>query len=67
METRDLSSLTSPTAREGRPQSGAIAEPDPFDLDVSVLEFGDVTAIMSGQTDDNCGSTCASPCVTNVG
>ena len=43
------------------------AEPDPFDLDVSVLEFGDPAVTLINLTDDGCGSTCSSPCATNIG
>jgi FxLD family lantipeptide len=39
---------------------------DEFDLDISVLESGDVSADLIVLTDDGCGSTCASPCATNV-
>lgn len=37
-----------------------------FDLDVSVLESRDSSAEVIVLTDDGCGSTCASPCATNV-
>ncbi|MFC5198250.1 FxLD family lanthipeptide [Streptomyces kaempferi] len=41
-------------------------ENDEFDLDISVLESGDGQATLINLTDDGCGSTCASPCATNV-
>lgn len=50
-----------------QPQAGTTAESDPFDLDISVLESGDAAATLINLTDDGCGSTCASPCVTNMG
>ncbi|WP_329521862.1 FxLD family lanthipeptide [Spirillospora sp. NBC_01491] len=37
-----------------------------FDLDISVLESGDAAADLIVLTDDGCGSTCDSPCATNV-
>jgi FxLD family lantipeptide len=37
-----------------------------FDLDVSVLESRDSSADVIVLTDDGCGSTCSSPCATNV-
>lgn len=39
---------------------------DEFELDISVLESGDDSAELISITDDGCGSTCASPCATNV-
>ncbi|MGW8552834.1 FxLD family lanthipeptide [Streptomyces tubercidicus] len=42
------------------------AAQDPFDLDISVLESGDGQATLINLTDDGCGSTCSSPCATNV-
>ncbi|GAA2264129.1 FxLD family lanthipeptide [Streptomyces atrovirens] len=39
---------------------------DEFDLDISVLESGDGSATLISLTDDGCGSTCSSPCATNV-
>jgi FxLD family lantipeptide len=41
-------------------------EPDEFELDIRVLESGDAAAELIVLTDDGCGSTCASPCATNV-
>lgn len=41
------------------------SEPDPFDLDIRVIESGDAAASLIDLTDDGCGSTCASPCATN--
>ncbi|MCF2531151.1 FxLD family lanthipeptide [Yinghuangia soli] len=41
-------------------------EVDEFDLDIRVIESGDDGADLITITDDNCGSTCASPCATNV-
>ncbi|MFJ2247480.1 FxLD family lanthipeptide [Streptomyces sp. NPDC094461] len=41
-------------------------EHDEFDLDISVLEIGDNQANLINLTDDGCGSTCSSPCATNV-
>ncbi|AYA15825.1 FxLD family lantipeptide [Streptomyces alfalfae] len=39
---------------------------DEFDLDISVLESDDGSAPLINLTDDGCGSTCSSPCATNV-
>ncbi|GGL36197.1 FxLD family lantipeptide [Streptomyces anthocyanicus] len=39
---------------------------DEFDLDISVLESSDDSATLINLTDDGCGSTCSSPCATNV-
>ncbi|WP_339153748.1 FxLD family lanthipeptide [Actinomadura luteofluorescens] len=41
-------------------------ESDEFDLDISVLESGDALTDLIVLTDDGCGSTCSSPCATNV-
>ncbi|MFC8006578.1 MULTISPECIES: FxLD family lanthipeptide [Streptomyces] len=41
-------------------------EHDEFDLDLSVLESSDGQAALINLTDDGCGSTCSSPCATNV-
>jgi FxLD family lantipeptide len=48
-------------------QAAEVAERDLFDLDISVLESGDEAASLINLTDDGCGSTCASPCATNMG
>ncbi len=56
LSTMELKSLAAKTAG-----------PDPFDLDISVLESGDAAATLINLTDDGCGSTCASPCATNMG
>lgn len=45
------------------PQTGAWADSD-FDLDVSIVESGPVVADLMRSTDDNCGSTNQSACVT---
>lgn len=37
-----------------------------FDLDISVLESSDGEGTLINLTDDGCGSTCSSPCATNV-
>jgi FxLD family lantipeptide len=42
-------------------------EPDPFDLDIRVVEFGGRAADLIELTDDGCGSTCPKACVTNPG
>lgn len=39
------------------------ADPD-FDLDVSIVETGPVIADLIRSTDDNCGQTCQSACVS---
>ncbi|MGV9849247.1 FxLD family lanthipeptide [Streptomyces sp. NPDC003442] len=39
---------------------------DDFELDITVLESGDQSAKLINLTDDGCGSTCSSPCATNV-
>lgn len=41
-------------------------ERDEFDLDISALESGAGQAVLINLTDDGCGSTCSSPCATNV-
>jgi FxLD family lantipeptide len=40
---------------------------DDFDLDIRVIESGDEAASLINLTDNGCGSTCSSPCATNVG
>ncbi|GLI00935.1 FxLD family lanthipeptide [Phytohabitans aurantiacus] len=40
---------------------------DPFDLDIRFIENGEAAATLINLTDNGCGSTCASPCATNVG
>ena len=57
--------MTANTA-ELNTQTGQPADLDPFDLDIHVIEFGDSAASLINLTDDGCGSTCASPCVTNA-
>ncbi len=52
---------------EVEPQVHATVEPDPFDLDIRVIEFGDQAATLIELTDDGCGSTCPKACVTNPG
>jgi FxLD family lantipeptide len=42
-------------------------EPDPFDLDIRVIESGGQVADLVNLTDDGCGSTCYKACVTNPG
>ncbi|MFI1097343.1 FxLD family lanthipeptide [Streptomyces sp. NPDC020917] len=44
--------------------TAALAAPDTFDLDVSLVEVGD-TAGLVNLTDDGCGSSCGA-CVTNA-
>lgn len=39
---------------------------DPFDLDISVLESGDGSAVLINLTDDGCKPTCMGSCATNV-
>ena len=48
--------------------SNATAESalDDFDLDIRIIESGDTVETLINLTDDGCGSTCASPCATNV-
>ena len=43
------------------------ADPDPFDLDIRVIEFSGRAAALIDLTDDGCGSTCPKACVTNPG
>ncbi len=57
----------SASTMELKQQTGQTAGPDPFDLDIRVLESGDAAAALINLTDNGCGSTCASPCATNVG
>jgi FxLD family lantipeptide len=52
---------------ELEPQTHETAEPDPFDLDIRVIEFGDRAATLIQLTDDGCGSTCPKACATNPG
>jgi FxLD family lantipeptide len=56
----------SASTTELKTQTSQTAEPDPFDLDIRVIEFGDTAPGLINLTDDGCGSTCASPCVTNA-
>jgi FxLD family lantipeptide len=35
-----------------------------FDLDVSIVESGPVVAELMRNTDDNCGQTCESACIS---
>lgn len=35
-----------------------------FDLDVSIVESGPVVAELMRSTDDNCGHTCESACIS---
>lgn len=49
------------------PVSSDDAQSDPFDLDIRVLELGDQASSVINLTDDGCGSTCSSPCATNIG
>ncbi|WP_432008819.1 FxLD family lanthipeptide [Streptomyces bacillaris] len=44
----------------------AVGGGDPFDLDISVLESGDGSAVLINLTDDGCKATCAGSCATNV-
>ncbi len=44
-------------------QTGTWTDAD-FDLDVSIVESGPVVADLMRSTDDNCGSTNQSACVT---
>jgi FxLD family lantipeptide len=44
-----------------------LAESNPFDLDIRVIESGTAAAILINLTDNGCGSTCANPCATNMG
>lgn len=37
-----------------------------FDLDVTIIESGEDSGTLIAVTDDGCGSTCSSPCATNV-
>jgi FxLD family lantipeptide len=48
-------------------QVGEETEPDPFDLDIRFIEFGDQAAELIEVTDDGCGSTCYKACVTSPG
>jgi FxLD family lantipeptide len=45
------------------PQTSAWADTD-LDLDVTIVESGPVVADLMRSTDDNCGSTNQSACVT---
>ncbi len=48
-------------------RTGQPVEPDPFDLDIRVIEFGDAASMLVNVTDDNCGSSCPRACATNMG
>lgn len=52
---------------EPNPRGQEETEPDPFDLDIRVIEFGGRAADLLELTDDGCGSTCPRACVTNPG
>ncbi|MBW1604622.1 FxLD family lanthipeptide [Streptomyces sp. JJ66] len=39
---------------------------DEFDLDISILESGDGSAVLVNLTDDGCSPTCEGSCATNV-
>ena len=58
--------MTSDTMERAGPAE-IIDEQDPFDLDVRVLEVGGGASQLIELTDNGCGSTCSSPCATNVG
>jgi FxLD family lantipeptide len=62
---KELTMSASTTAL--KPQMGQAAEPDPFDLDIRVIESGDAAAILINLTDDGCGSTCPNACATSMG
>jgi FxLD family lantipeptide len=49
-----------------KPQSAVDTEAEFFDLDISVLESSGEAAALINLTDDGCGSTCSSPCATNM-
>ena len=49
------------------PRTGETTDPDPFDLDIRIVEFGDAAVTVVNVTDDGCGSTCPRACATNVG
>jgi FxLD family lantipeptide len=46
---------------------GEVVEPDPFDLDIRVIEVGDAAPMLVNITDDGCGSSCPKACATNAG
>jgi len=48
-------------------RTGETTDPDPFDLDIRIVEFGDAAVTVVNVTDDGCGSTCPRACATNVG
>ncbi|MFI5803350.1 FxLD family lanthipeptide [Streptomyces sp. NPDC051561] len=48
----------------GTTQAQQASSPDGFELDVALLEVGDV-ASLTNLTDDGCGETCGA-CTTNV-
>jgi FxLD family lantipeptide len=50
-----------------KPRTAQEIETDPFDLDIKVIESGDVAATLINLTDDGCGSTCPKACATNMG
>lgn len=52
---------------ELEPQTDETAEPDPFDLDIRIIELADAAAALINLTDDGCGSSCPKACATNLG
>lgn len=44
----------------------ATADSDAFDLDISVLESGDGSALVINLTDDGCKPSCKGSCATAV-
>lgn len=64
---QEANEFMSTSTIELEPEARQSAEPDPFDLDIRVIEFGDEAAALIELTDDGCGSTCPKACVTNPG
>ena len=50
-----------------RLQPAQVAEAEPFDLDIRVIEASDAAAALINLTDDGCGSSCPNACNTNAG
>jgi FxLD family lantipeptide len=48
-------------------QTDGTTGPDPFDLDIRLIESSDNAATLINLTDDGCGSTCPKACATNMG
>jgi FxLD family lantipeptide len=55
------------SAMDLNPRTHETTEPDPFDLDIRIIESGGLAATLIDLTDDGCGSTCPKACATDAG